>query len=174
MFKSIVVAYDGSAHAHRALEIAAGLAVDEQSRLGIICVIEAGHANLPDEFSGAGSVEHLIDPMPELRADLASAPADLAENATKATIDALQATLQLADHVVARAAQHARSSGALQVDATTATGDPAEQVVKFARDRDADLIVCGSRGLGRIKQLLLGSTSHKIAQLASCSCLTVR
>ena len=47
-------------------------------------------------------------------------------------------------------------------------------VVAFAIDRNADLIVCGSRGFGRMKSLLLGSTSHKIAQLAQCSCLTVK
>ena len=53
-------------------------------------------------------------------------------------------------------------------------GNPAEEVAAFARDRNADLIISGSRGFGKFKSPLLGSTSHKIAQLAECSCLTVK
>ena len=34
MFKSIVVAFDGSPHSSKALEIAAGLAADEKAGLG--------------------------------------------------------------------------------------------------------------------------------------------
>ena len=47
-------------------------------------------------------------------------------------------------------------------------------MVAYARDQAADLIVCGNRGFGKIKTLLLGSTSHKIAQMAECSCMTVK
>ena len=41
-------------------------------------------------------------------------------------------------------------------------------------ERGADLIICGSRGFGRLKSVLLGSVSQKITQLAECSCLTVK
>ena len=174
MFTSIVVAYDGSAHASKALEVAAGLAATEQARLGIICVIDAGHAHLPSELEEMGRIEHLIDPMPKLMVNHRQTPTDLAEKVARTTIEAQQASLQLAEYLVTEAARHARELGAQQVDTTTATGEPAEAIVEYANDRNADLIVCGSRGLGRIKQLLLGSTSHRIAQLGSCSCLTVR
>jgi nucleotide-binding universal stress UspA family protein len=174
MFQSIVVAYDGSEHASKALEIGAGLAATEQARLGIIYVVEAGYANLPDEPGELGRIEYLKDPTPKLMADLGQVPTDLAANVARSAIAAQQVTLQWAEHLVTAVAEDARSYGAQQVEATTATGDPAAEVVKFANARNADLIVCGSRGLGRVKQLLLGSTSHKIAQLADCSCLTIK
>ena len=68
----------------------------------------------------------------------------------------------------------ASSSGVKDVDARAVLGSPAEEVVDYAKARNADLIICGSRGFGRLKSLLLGSTSQKIAQLAECSCLTIR
>ncbi len=38
----------------------------------------------------------------------------------------------------------------------------------------ADMIVIGSRGLGELKGLLVGSVSNKVAEHAKCSVLTVR
>jgi nucleotide-binding universal stress UspA family protein len=81
---------------------------------------------------------------------------------------------QYADYLVEQAREKAVSYGATRVEGRVVMGDAAEQVIDFAEDRKADLIVCGSRGLGRAKRLLLGSTSHKIAQLAGCSCLTIK
>jgi nucleotide-binding universal stress UspA family protein len=81
---------------------------------------------------------------------------------------------QYADFLAQEARASAKNHGAHDVEAKIVVGDPAEEVVAFAGDRDADLIISGSRGFGRLKSLLLGSTSHKIAQLAECSCLTVK
>jgi len=53
-------------------------------------------------------------------------------------------------------------------------GDPAGRIVEAARKRGADLIVIGSRGLGDLQGMLLGSVSHKVAQLAPCTCIIVR
>ena len=52
-------------------------------------------------------------------------------------------------------------------------GDPAGVLVDYAKAHAIDLIVMGRRGLGDLGGLLLGSVSHKVAQLASCACLTV-
>ena len=35
-------------------------------------------------------------------------------------------------------------------------------------------VVVGSRGLSEIRGLLLGSVSHKVCQLAPCTCVTVK
>ena len=44
----------------------------------------------------------------------------------------------------------------------------------MARGRKVDAIVMGSRGLGDLESLLLGSVSHKVAHAAPCSCVIVR
>jgi len=47
-------------------------------------------------------------------------------------------------------------------------------MVDCADASDVDLIVMGSRGRGQVADLLLGSVSHKVANEASCTCITVR
>ena len=54
------------------------------------------------------------------------------------------------------------------------SGDAAAAILEVAEEEKADLIVIGSRGLGRLKSLLMGSVSQKVAQLAGCTCMTVR
>ncbi|MEQ1563069.1 MAG: universal stress protein [Nitrospiraceae bacterium] len=52
-------------------------------------------------------------------------------------------------------------------------GSPAEMIVATAEEQKADLIVMGARGLGPIKERLLGSVSHRILTLAPCATLIV-
>jgi nucleotide-binding universal stress UspA family protein len=54
------------------------------------------------------------------------------------------------------------------------SGDPAPEILAAAQDRGADLIVTGSRGLGGIDRLLLGSVARNILNHAHCSVLIVR
>ena len=53
-------------------------------------------------------------------------------------------------------------------------GPPAEAILDVAKTRKSDLIVMGSRGLGRLRGMLLGSQSQKVVQHASCPVLIVR
>jgi nucleotide-binding universal stress UspA family protein len=52
-------------------------------------------------------------------------------------------------------------------------GSPAEVIVSMAEEQKVDLIVMGARGLGPIKERLLGSVSHRILTLAPCATLIV-
>jgi nucleotide-binding universal stress UspA family protein len=52
-------------------------------------------------------------------------------------------------------------------------GSPGEVIVSMAEEQKADLIVMGARGLGPIKERLLGSVSHRILTLAPCATLIV-
>ena len=52
-------------------------------------------------------------------------------------------------------------------------GSPAEVIVSMAEEQKAELIVVGARGLGPIKERLLGSVSHRILTLAPCATLIV-
>jgi nucleotide-binding universal stress UspA family protein len=51
------------------------------------------------------------------------------------------------------------------------SGDPADALA--ATSADLDLLVCGSRGYGPIRTLLLGGTSHALVRKASCPVLVV-
>jgi len=53
-------------------------------------------------------------------------------------------------------------------------GAPAAQIVAFADEIDADLVVVGSRGLGAIGSTLLGSVSRKVLHHAKRPVLIVR
>lgn len=53
-------------------------------------------------------------------------------------------------------------------------GRPSDTMVDLARTLGADLIVVGSRGLGPLRRLVLGSVSDGIAHHAPCAVLAVR
>jgi nucleotide-binding universal stress UspA family protein len=51
------------------------------------------------------------------------------------------------------------------------SGDPAEALA--AASADLDLLVCGSRGYGPMRTLLVGGTSHAVVRKAACPVLVV-
>ena len=53
-------------------------------------------------------------------------------------------------------------------------GDPATAIIDVAAVRKSEIIIMGSRGLGRLAGLLLGSTSQKVVSHAPCPVLIVR
>ena len=148
--KRIMVAVDGSEHAHRAVDMAADLAFRYEIPLSVVHV------------AAQPTMGHV--------------PADLAiyqklENVYVSQADAFD---EAARHIVERAAERARQAGATKVETIVESGDPAATIVRLAKDVGADLIVMGSRGLGSVAGLLLGSVSHKVGHAAPCAVLTVR
>jgi nucleotide-binding universal stress UspA family protein len=53
-------------------------------------------------------------------------------------------------------------------------GYPPDVLVEYADAQGADLIVVGSRGRGDLASLVLGSTSHRVVNHASCDVLIAR
>lgn len=53
-------------------------------------------------------------------------------------------------------------------------GTPAECILQVAETRDCDLIIMGTRGLGLLEGLLLGSQAQKVISHAHCPVLVVR
>lgn len=62
----------------------------------------------------------------------------------------------------------------LNVVPEVAEGTPFEEIVRFARDKDIDLIVMGTHGHTGLAHLFLGSVAEKVVRRAPCPVLTVR
>ena len=61
----------------------------------------------------------------------------------------------------------------LKVHTELLEGPEAESILKTSENLQAGLIVMGTRGLGAVKGLLLGSVSRKVIHLASCPVMVV-
>ena len=53
-------------------------------------------------------------------------------------------------------------------------GDAATEIIEYANQNEIGLIVAGSRGLSRMRRLLLGSLSRKLVHYAGCSVMIVK
>lgn len=63
------------------------------------------------------------------------------------------------------------STGTAVVSKRLEEGTPLECIIEAAREEDIDLILLGSRGLGAVRELVLGSVSHGVAVHAPCPTL---
>ncbi len=77
-------------------------------------------------------------------------------------------------HLEAWAADAARIAGAAAVTTEKAVGEPASEIVSFARARAIDLLVLGTHGRSGIEHALMGSVAERVVRKAQCPVLTVR
>jgi nucleotide-binding universal stress UspA family protein len=63
--------------------------------------------------------------------------------------------------ILDRCQEMARNEG-VKIETVIAEGDAATNIVGYAAKENFDLIVIGSRGLGKFKEAVLGSTSSKV------------
>jgi nucleotide-binding universal stress UspA family protein len=77
--------------------------------------------------------------------------------------------LQTVNEAVTRLRGHG-----LRATARVLNGREAETVVRRAAETETSLIVCGSRGRGHVRSVLLGSVSAEIAASAPCAVLVAR
>ena len=144
MMPRILVACDGSEPAGRALALAADLATKYGSTLHLVHVISRPVAS--------GGLE---------------------EFARVERVDPRDMT-GIAETVVGTARAQAAGLGVQSVHSDVLAGDPAEQLLEYARTHGIELIALGRRVLGRVRGLLMGSVSWKVNSLAECPVLTVR
>ena len=62
----------------------------------------------------------------------------------------------------------------LSLDTVVLLGDPGPALCHLALERNADVVVLGSRGLGAIRRALLGSVSTFVSANAPCPVVIVR
>ncbi|XP_073018640.1 uncharacterized protein [Primulina eburnea] len=95
--------------------------------------------------------------------------------ATSITQSANRVRRENAEALLAHAAHMcARSARVKKANTSILEGDPKEMICEAAEEMHADLIVVGSRGLGKIKRAFLGSVSDYVIHHAKCPVLIVK
>lgn len=89
-------------------------------------------------------------------------------------VDYVEPHRKAAMRLVADAAVALADKTGVTASTEVRVGGAANEVVHFAQDKGADLIVCGSRGLGTVKRLLVGSVADRIVHLSHAAVLIVR
>ena len=74
---------------------------------------------------------------------------------------------------VARVEEVLREAGK-QFKLTILHGTPGPEIVKYANEKQVDLVVVGSRGLNSLQEMVLGSVSHKVMKRVHCPALIVK
>ncbi len=175
MFKTILVATDNSEHSCKAVEIAGDIASKFDAKLILLHVIHPQRVN--HEFKRMAEVEHPMDEGPKVMRSRSNFPETVAESLVRLneSVDASYRYLQLmAEQILENANKIAFKQGVKDAVTRIEDGDPAHEILESANRESADLIVVGSRGLGDLKGLLMGSVSHKVSQHAKCSCVIVK
>jgi nucleotide-binding universal stress UspA family protein len=102
-------------------------------------------------------------------------------NSKMALINVQERRLQKASPKVAEELAQKIFSSALEtvgrkefkVDKKLEFGVPSDVIVEVAEKGNFDLIILGSRGLGKVKRFLLGSVSDDVSHKAKCSVLII-
>ena len=87
--------------------------------------------------------------------------------------DAILEAVTKAGNVILDRAMEMVPTG-IEKEAFSETGSPAVAILDFATTNSVDMIVMGSRGLGIVKGVLLGSVSQYIVEQARCPVLVVK
>jgi nucleotide-binding universal stress UspA family protein len=61
----------------------------------------------------------------------------------------------------------------IEWEAAEEIGDPATQIVNYATENDADLIVIGQRGAGLVERLMVGSVADRVVHISPVPVLVV-
>jgi len=150
----ILIGYDGSDPARRALDAAGDLFPGRPA-----LVVTAWEPGMEYHFIGTGT------------AGVGAAAPEVDVAATRRADEARRAR---AARIAEDGADLARSAG-LRAEALAIAeeGNAAKTILELARERRAAAIVVGSRGLGAIRSRLEGSTSNAVVKNSSCPVLVV-
>jgi len=81
---------------------------------------------------------------------------------------------QNARRLLSRISERVEAGGGTVKEPHLAVGKPDKEIIGLAEELDAGLVVLGSRGLGAVGRVLLGSVSDSVVRHALCSVLVVR
>ena len=147
MFQNIVCAVDGSEHSLQAARVASQLAANFGAKLTFLTVTKK--IRVTDEIRHYMEMEHLTGE-PQYVLD------------------------EMTEQILESAHEAAEEAGVASAKTEVKVGPPARTIVEYATKSGADAIVLGSRGQGDIEGMLLGSVSHKVANLAKQTVIAVK
>ncbi|HBI04250.1 MAG TPA: universal stress protein [Paenibacillaceae bacterium] len=148
MFRNMVVTLDGSELSKKAMEAAIQLAAEQKSVLYFLHV-----------------VKEVVVP-PYVMGEMAYSNRDY-------DTELNNILYKEGEELLRRAKEQAKEKGVTS-RIVMLKGDPAVEIIDFIKDHDIQLVVMGSRGLGAFKEMMLGSVSHKVAQIAPCPVMIVK
>ncbi|MCP4927114.1 MAG: universal stress protein [Gammaproteobacteria bacterium] len=155
MIRTILTPIDGSVHAQMALDLSTDLAAKYDAQIILLHVVTHDD-DVPKE---------LYD---EAERDLTEAEGGAPQLLLRSQV------MEHLGHKLLRSSQEfVKGKGVKQVEAVIDDGAADKRILHHAMTRSADLIIMGSRGFGKLKELVLGSVSHSVFHLAPCSCVTV-
>lgn len=144
LYQKILVPYDNTTQSNSAVQHAYKMAVASRASMTLFHVVPDA-PSVDDETGGADGFK---------RTD------SIKENKAKARLmlDQLKRSFPEPD---------------VKIDIAVATGKPSREVCKKAKIEGYDLIVMGSRGLGKILGVLGGSVSSKVSRNAPCPVILI-
>jgi len=177
MIEHILVPIDGSDHAWKALDIACILAQSAKADLTMVHI--ATDRPLSEDEQRFASVEFPAELHDSLNfSELARVSGSVESSARLAMKQYSEASEALrgaiGNTLIEEGRARAHEHGLADVKGTVLYGDPAQQILDYAQKHGNDTIIMGSRGLGTLEELWLGSVSHKVSNMARCSCMTVK
>lgn len=115
--------------------------------------------NLAQQYDGHIHVLHVVDKSMSSLLEDAGSSDDVLEERGKRAVGMIE-----------------RMAGSHDVAATTEirSGDPAETILEYADEIDADVIIAGTHGRSGVKRHLLGSVTERLVRHSRCPVLTVR
>ena len=144
----MLVAIDGSKTAENGLEVALDLAEKNSGEILIVSVFDF----VSNSLVGQGTVFPLAG-----------------------TTKFLEELETFHERILEQAIKTAQNFNRnLKVSKKLLTGRAAEKIVETANQKQVDLIVIGSRGLGGIKEIFLGSVSDRVVDEAKCPVLIIK
>ncbi len=146
----VVLATDFSRHSERAFEYASVIAEQFDSELHLLHVIHTPETSVPEFGMGLA-----------FPAYLENLPKQIEEAEKRAIAKLAELTPQ-------------KWAGHRPVVLATRNGPPFLEIIRYAREHKADLLVMGTHGRSALPHVLLGSVAEKVVRKASCAVLTVR
>jgi nucleotide-binding universal stress UspA family protein len=174
MPKKILLPVDGSDHAHKAAALAGDLAEKYDGEIVLLHVIQSHEVG--EQERHMAEVEHVTDSDPGSFPWVTNVPAELVKVMnTAATAHHDENVLKfISEKIVHDTSEILKRHGAAPKRVLFKNGNPAERILETVEEEEIDTVVMGSRGMSDLKGLVAGSVSHKVGQLAGCTCITVK